>query len=66
MYAGVMSIDLLVQSRSLKEKRSIVRPLVAHLKREFSVAAAEAGHMELVGRTQLGVAAVSTGDGALP
>jgi uncharacterized protein YlxP (DUF503 family) len=59
MYAGVMSVDLLLQSRSLKEKRSIVRPLIAHLRREFAVAAAEAGHLDLVGRTEIGVSVVA-------
>lgn len=59
MYAGVMSVDLLLQSRSLKEKRSVVRPLVAHLRRDFAVAAAEAGHGDVTGRTQIGVAAVA-------
>jgi uncharacterized protein YlxP (DUF503 family) len=59
MYAGVMSVDLLLPSRSLKDKRSVVRPLVSHLRREFAVAAAEAGHVDLVGRTQIGVSVVA-------
>ena len=59
MYAGVLSVDLVLDSRSLKAKRSVVRPLVSHLRREFAVAAAESGHLDLVGRTQIGVAAVA-------
>ena len=59
MYAGVLSVDLLLDSRTLKAKRSVVRPLVSHLRREFAVAAAESGHTDLVGRTQLGVAVVA-------
>ena len=59
MYAGVMAVDLLLQSRSLKEKRSVVRPLVSHLRREYQVAAAESGHMALVGRTEIGVTVVA-------
>ncbi len=59
MYAGVMSVDLLLTSRTLKQKRSVVRPLVAHLRREYAVAAAEAGHLDLVGRTELGVCVVA-------
>ena len=59
MYAGVMAVDVLLQSRTLKQKRSVVRPLVAHLRREFVVAAAEAGHLDLVGRTQIGVCVVA-------
>ena len=59
MYAGLLSVDLLLHARTLKEKRSVVRPLVSHLRREYAVAAAEAGHTELTGRTQLGVAVVA-------
>ena len=59
MYAGVMAVDLILDSRTLKAKRSVVRPLVSHLRREFSVAAAESGYLDVVGRTQLGVASVS-------
>ncbi|MEI2621490.1 MAG: DUF503 domain-containing protein [Candidatus Nanopelagicales bacterium] len=54
-----MSVDVVLHSRSLKEKRAVVRPLIAHLRREFGVTAAEAGHLDLVGRTQVGVAVVS-------
>jgi hypothetical protein len=59
MYAGVMAVDLLLDSRSRKAKRSVVRPLVSHLRREYEVAAAEAGHLDLVGRTQIGVGVVA-------
>ena len=54
-------MDLLLHTRSLKEKRSVVRPLVSHLRREYAVAAAaaESGHLDLTGRTQLGVAVVA-------
>ena len=54
-----MSVDLLLESRSRKEQRSVVRPLLAHLRREYAVAAAEAGHLDLSGRTQVGVAVVA-------
>ena len=60
MYAGVMSVDLLLATRSRKEKRSVVRPLVSHLRREFAVAAGETGHLDLVGRTEVGVAVVAS------
>lgn len=59
MYAGVLAVDLLLPSRSLKEKRSVVRPLIAHLRREYSVACAESGHLDLMGRTQIGVTCVA-------
>jgi len=49
--------DLLLpgDSRSLKAKRSYVRPIVAALRR-YEVAAAEVGLTELHGRTEIGVA----------
>ncbi len=59
MYAGVMAVDVLLPSRTRKQKRSLVRPLVAHLRHQFAVAAAEAGHLNLVGRTQIGVSVVA-------
>jgi uncharacterized protein YlxP (DUF503 family) len=60
MYAGVLAVDLVLDSRSLKAKRAVVRPLVAHLRREFAVAAAESGHLDLVGRTEIAVAVVAS------
>ena len=61
-----MSVDLLLPSRSLKQKRSVVRPLLAHLRREYAVAAAEAGHLELTGRTQIGVCLTGANGGWPP
>ncbi|WP_418959442.1 DUF503 domain-containing protein [Streptomyces tritici] len=60
MYVGTLSFDLLLGDvRSLKEKRSLVRPIVAELQRKFSVSAAEVGDQNIHRRTQLGVALVS-------
>jgi uncharacterized protein len=52
--------DLLLpgDSRSLKAKRSYVRPIVAALRR-FEVAAAEVGALDLHGRTEIGVATIA-------
>ena len=44
---------------SLKEKRAVVRPIVAELRRRFEVAAAEAGHLDLHRRALVGVAVVA-------
>lgn len=44
---------------SLKEKRSVIRPIVDGAARRFSVAAAEVGHQESWQRSTLGMAAVS-------
>ncbi|MDQ1705103.1 MAG: uncharacterized protein QOF18_1469 [Frankiaceae bacterium] len=60
MFVGALELDLLLGDvHSLKEKRSIVRPIVAELKRRYDVAAAEAGHLELHRRALLGVAVVA-------
>ena len=48
---------------SLKQKRSLVRPVIAELRRRFEVAAAEAGHVELHRRSLIGVAAVAADAG---
>lgn len=64
MWVGTLELDLLLGGpdlpvRSLKEKRSVVRPIVAELQRRFSVAAAEAGHLDLHQRALVGVAVVA-------
>ena len=60
MFTGCVEFDLLLppDSRSLKAKRSYVRPIVAALRR-FEVAVAEVGDQDLLGRTTVGVAAVA-------
>ncbi|GAA4447892.1 DUF503 domain-containing protein [Phytohabitans houttuyneae] len=49
-------------SRSLKAKRSYVRPIVAAL-RKFEVSAAEVGALDRHGRAEIGVAAVAADAG---
>jgi uncharacterized protein YlxP (DUF503 family) len=64
VYVGAVELDVLFGDvRSLKQKRSLVRPVVAELRRRFDVAAAEAGHLELRRRSLIGVAVVAA-DGA--
>ena len=60
MYTGTAVFDILLptDSRSLKAKRSYVRPIVAALRR-FEVAAAEVGLLDVHGRSEIGVAAVA-------
>jgi uncharacterized protein YlxP (DUF503 family) len=60
VYTGTAVFDLLLpgDSRSLKAKRSYVRPIIAAL-RKYEVAAAEVGLTELHGRTEIGVAVVA-------
>ena len=46
MFVGALELDVLLGDvHSLKEKRSVVRPVVAELRRRFEVAAAAAGHL---------------------
>ena len=59
MFVGSLSLDLLLGDvHSLKEKRSVVRPVVAAL-RKLDVSAAEAGHLDLHRRALIGVAVVA-------
>jgi len=64
VYTGTALFDLLLpdDSRSLKAKRSYVRPIVAALRR-FEVAAAEVGALDLHRRTEIGVAVVGAEHG---
>lgn len=64
MFVGVLEFDLLLGDvRSLKQKRSTVRPVVAELRRRFEVAAAEAGHLDLHRRALIGVSTVAADAG---
>jgi uncharacterized protein len=60
VFTGTLALDLLVGDvRSLKQKRSVVRPIVAELRKKYAVAAAEAGHLDLHRRALVGVAVVA-------
>jgi uncharacterized protein YlxP (DUF503 family) len=60
MWIGWLEFDVLLGDvRSLKEKRSIVRPVVAELQRKLSVSAAETGTQDLYRRAGIGVSVVS-------
>lgn len=64
MFTGSLALDLLLGDvHSLKEKRSVVRPVVAELKRKYDVSAAEAGHLDLHRRALVGVAVVAADAG---
>jgi hypothetical protein len=62
VYVGALTLDLLLGDiRSLKQKRSAVRPIVAEVRRRFPGASvAETGHLDLHRRTEIGVAVVSS------
>lgn len=60
LYVGALELDVLLGDvRSLKQKRSAVRPVIAELRRRFEVSVAEAGHLDLHRRALIGVAAVA-------
>ncbi|MQA94628.1 MAG: DUF503 family protein [Streptosporangiales bacterium] len=61
MYIGALTLDVLLGDvRSLKQKRSAVRPIIAELQKRFPVAAAETGDTDLYRRAEVGVAMVSS------
>ena len=61
MWIGFVELDyLLGDVHSLKHKRSVVRPIVAELRRRFSVSAAEVGHLDVHRRAVIGVGVVAS------
>ena len=63
MFVGSLECDVLLGDvRSLKQKRGVVRPVLAELRR-LDVSAAEVGHQDLHRRALIGVAVVA-GDAA--
>lgn len=62
MYVGALTLDLLLGDvRSLKQKRSVVRPLVAELRRcHPGVSVAETGHLDRHRRAEIGVAVAAS------
>ncbi|MEV0623971.1 DUF503 domain-containing protein [Nonomuraea sp. NPDC050404] len=65
MYVGALTLDILLGDvRSLKQKRSVIRPLIAELQRRYpSIAVAETGHLDLHRRAEVGLAVVSASAG---
>jgi len=60
MWTGTLEFDLLLDEvHSLKQKRSLVRPLVAELQRKFAVSAAETGQLDLHRRAEVGIGIVA-------
>lgn len=64
MFVGTVTFDLLLGDvHSLKQKRGVVRPIVAEVRRRFDVAVAEVGHLDLHRRAELGAAVVAADAG---
>jgi uncharacterized protein YlxP (DUF503 family) len=60
MVIGVCTIELsLPGNDSLKDKRSVLKPLVVRMRREFNVSVAEVNAQDVWRSATLGVAAVS-------
>ncbi|HBZ80549.1 MULTISPECIES: DUF503 domain-containing protein [Brevibacillus] len=59
MIAGVQIELFLPACQNLKEKRAIVKSLIAKLRSRFNVSAAEVAYYEQWQRTVLGIAAVA-------
>ncbi len=57
---GLLTLDLrLPGCASLKEKRGRLKPLLAHLHREFNISAAELDHLDAWGEAIVACAVVS-------
>ncbi|MUL49949.1 DUF503 domain-containing protein [Mycobacterium sp. CBMA293] len=64
MWIGWLEFDLLLGDvHSLKQKRSVIRPIIAELRRKFLVAAAESGNQDLHRRASIGMSVVAADHG---
>ena len=60
MFVGVVEFDLLLGDvRSLKQKRSVVRPILAALRKQFDVSVAEVADQEVHRRARIAVSVVA-------
>lgn len=65
MYLGALELDILLGDvHSLKEKRSLIRPVIAALAR-YGVSVAEIGDQDRYRRCRIGVAVASADTGHL-
>lgn len=61
MYIGTIEFDILLGDvHTLKEKRSVLRPIVAEIRRRFDVSVAEVGDQDVYRRATVGVAVVAS------
>lgn len=61
MVIGAIEFDILLGDvHTLKEKRSVVRPIVAEIRRRFEVSAAEVGEQDVYRRAVVGAAVVAS------
>ena len=66
MIVGVSSFELhLPSSRSLKDKRRVVKSLVDRIHQKYRVSVAETGFHDLHQRAEISMAAVTNGEGEM-
>jgi len=66
MIVGIVSFELhLPSSRSLKDKRRVVKSLVERIHQRFRVSIAETGFNDLHQRAEISLAAVTNGEGEM-
>lgn len=64
MVIGVLTAELAIDgANSLKDKRQVLKSLLAHLRSEFNVSAAEVGDNDVWRRATIGVAVVANDAG---
>ncbi|WP_279103946.1 DUF503 domain-containing protein [Gordonia paraffinivorans] len=64
MWIGFCEFDYrLGEVHSLKQKRSVVRPIVADIRRRHQVSVAEVGHLDVHRRASIGVSVVAADRG---
>ncbi len=59
MVVGVCTVQLELFAHSLKDKRSVVKPILSRVRDHFNVSAAEVDDLDLWGRSTLAFACVS-------
>lgn len=63
MIIGACSIELRIPgNRSLKEKRSVLKPLLHRLRREFNVSTAEVGYNDMWQTAEVALVTVANND----
>jgi len=63
VHAAAITFDLHVpESRSLKSKRAVIRPIVDGLRHRFHLSVAETGHLDQWQRAEIGVAIAAATD----
>jgi uncharacterized protein len=66
MHAAALRAELFLREcRSLKTKRSIVRPIVEGLRKRYRVSVSEIDHQDVRQRATVGIAAVASSHGHL-